>query len=717
MPMRLTLLLLLSTLLCSTLFANDPPRHTAEPPDEGMWLPLLISQNFDEMRARGIQLRPEQIYSVNNGSLKDAIVHFGGFCTGEIISDQGLILTNHHCGYDAIQSLSTIENNHLENGFWAKSKTEELPVSGLFVRFLVRMEDVSARINGEIANLSGIERDRKITELSQKIVAENTANSGYTAEVKSMYYGAEFYLFVYESYNDVRLVGTPTESIGKFGGDTDNWMWPRHTGDFSLFRVYAGPNGKPASYSPSNIPLKPKHFLPIAGKGIKPNDYTMIMGYPGRTERYLTSDIVQMRIEQSNPARVKLRTLRLKVWKEAMDVDPKVRLQYSSKYARISNYWKYFIGQTRGLKRLKTVELKKQEEAEFLKWANANPTLAAKYGSVVSNVGQAVQEFRNYNTTFTYFNECATAPEIVDLAQDFIEMQGGNASAVAEKLKPAAEKHFKDYNRALDQRMFAEMYQLYAKDVPQEQQPLFFRNAIAKYKGNTTKWAADVFKKSMFGDANKLMAFLNNPNLKALEKDPAYQLALQFNVHHQTVIMPQYYAYQAKIDQNLRTYIAGMREKNRGTKFYPDANSTMRVTYGQVLPYKPADGVDYGYITTGKGIVEKEDPTDPEFVVPTKLIDLIKRKDFGRWAENGELPVCFICNTDITGGNSGSPVINGKGELCGLAFDGNWEAMSGDIDFDADYKRTINVDIRYVLFIVDKFAGANNIIQELKIVD
>lgn len=691
------------------------PTAVCNPPDEGMWLPFLISQNYEEMKKLGLQLSPDQIYDVNKGSLKDAIVWFGGFCTGEIVSDQGLILTNHHCGYDAIQSHSTVENDILTNGFWAKTKGDEKPVDGLFVKFLVRMDDVTATVNNRVS--AGEKKDDVYTAL----IKEASESGKYDVEVKPVYYGAEHLMFVYQKFPDVRLVGTPQEAIGKFGGDVDNWMWPRHTGDFSMFRVYSGPDGNPAPYSPNNIPLKPKHSLPISLKGIKPNDFTMIMGFPGRTQRYLTSDIVNLAQESSNPSRVKLRTKRLECWKSEMDKDKGVRLQYASKYARIANYWKYFIGQNKGLKRLRTVELKRAEEKKFLDWSRGSADRTDKYSKSVENVRQAVEDFKPYNTALIYYQESALAPEIITLAYSLRALEAiiddkEKMSQFQTRVKGAIAKQFKDYHAPADKKVMAALYKYYAEDVPASQQPAFFKTIATKFKGDYNKWVDDVFAKSMFASQAKLEAFLNSPNKKALLKDPAYQIAGEFHNIFSNVVKPKFDAYNAVVDKELKSYIGGMREMNAGKRFYPDANSTMRVTYGQVRPYKPMDAVAYDYLTTLKGVYEKEDPNDPEFVVPSRLMELYKNKDFGQYAENGDVPVCFICNTDITGGNSGSPVINGKGELIGLAFDGNWEAMSGDIDFDEEYKRTINVDIRYVLFCIDKLAGATHIINEMKLV-
>jgi hypothetical protein len=717
----------------ATVRAHENERKSSPPlpPDEGMWMPMLISQNYDEMKRMGLELTPDMIYSANQSSLKDAIVWFGGFCTGEIISPEGLILTNHHCGYDAIQSHSTVQNNYLANGFWAPNKEAELPCQGLSVSFLVRMEDVTARFKNEIpANLPEDQRSSKVQQLSAEIVKNATAGNRYTAMVKDMFYGNEYYLFVYEEFNDVRLVGTPPESVGKYGGDTDNWMWPRHTGDFSLFRVYADKDGKPAAYSKDNVPYKPKHFLPVSIEGIKPNDFAMIFGFPGRTNRYLVSESIKMALELTNPARILLRDTRLKIWKEDMDANPAVRIQYASKYARIANYWKYFIGQNKGLKRLRTVEQKQKLEKEFNAWAAANPERQAKYGSVVDNLKKAVENFKPYATGFVYLNEALFAPEILSLAaqsqslaqtlpQDKKVARNEEAIAKAVKeFKATADEHFKDYYLPTDKKVFAKLLKMYHDDVPKDQQPAVFNDIVVKkYKGDFNKFADDVFAKSIFADKAKLETFLQKPEYAVLAKDPAWSFANACIQHAATKVRPPYFAYETEIAKWGRLYTQGLREWQSDKKFYPDANSTLRLTYGKVKDYKPMDAVHYDYITYLDGVIEKEDPSNPEFVVPQKLSELYRNKDYGRYADKtGRLPVCFITDNDITGGNSGSPVIDGKGRLIGLAFDGNWEAMTGDLVFDPELKRTINVDIRYVLFIIDKYAGATNLINEMKIV-
>ena len=694
--------------------------------DEGMWLPLFIDRlNYTDLEKMGLHLTAEEIYSINNSSLKDAIIIFGGGCTGEIVSPEGLIFTNHHCGYGAIQSHSTIEHDYLTYGFWAMNKNEELPNEGLSVRFLVRIEDVTEKVLITLdPTMDETKRTEKIRETSSAISKEATKDNGYDASVRSFFGGNEFYLFVYEVYNDVRLVGAPPSSIGKFGADTDNWMWPRHTGDFSVFRVYTGPDGKPAKYSKDNIPMKSKYYLPISIDGVEREDFAMILGYPGSTDRYLSSWGVQLAIDESNPTIVKIRDKKLEIMREFMDADDAVRIQYASKYARVSNYWKYFIGQTKGLKRLKVVDEKQKQEAAFGEWVNANPDKKSKFGEALQLLENGIAGKKQFNLASIYLNEAIfRGSEILSFARSYnnlqklLESKEKNAAAISDeigKLRNAAPKFFKDYCQPLDMKMLGSMLEMYYQNIPKNQQPLLLEQIFNKYKADFSTYASDVFKKSIFGSSESVNHFLDNPTSKILAKDPALQLLNAF-----LEILPPIRSgieeAAKETDKGARLYIAGLREMNPQRQYYPDANSTMRFTYGQVLDYYPADAVHYDYKTHLSGVMEKEDPSNWEFVVPEKLKKLYENKDFGRYGNDGELVVCFLTNNDITGGNSGSPVINGWGELIGLAFDGNWEAMSGDIAFEPELQRTIVVDIRYVLFIIDKYAGAKNLIDELTI--
>lgn len=694
--------------------------------DEGMWLPMLVHRlNYVDMQKAGLKLTAEEIYSVNHSSLKDAIVQFGGGCTAEIVSDQGLVFTNHHCGYGSIQSLSTVQHDYLTHGFWAFNKTEELPCPGLTVKFLVRMEDVTKTVLAKLNNkMSEKERAEAIAAVSNEIQDKAVAGTNYESRVSSFYAGNEFYLFVYEIFKDVRLVGTPPEAIGKFGADTDNWMWPRHTGDFSIFRVYAGADGKPAEYSKNNVPMKPKHFLPVSIKGVEKEDFTMIMGYPGRTNRYMTSWGVKLAIEKSGPAIVKIRDKKLSIMREYMDVDETVRLQYASKYAGIANYWKYYIGQTRALKRMKVAEKKEKIEADFTNWVSQDASRKAEYGDVLTDFANAYKLIDQYVIAQTYSQEALRGIEAGNLTSGFERL----ATLLKNKdTKPAqieqftkgmtrmTENFFKNYYQPLDQKTMGAMLEMFYKDVPADQHFAYLDEIYKKYKGDFNKYAEEVYKKSNFVNAEKVKAMLDKPSLKVIEKDPMYKLYIAITAYSND-IRTKASAGSEALTRSSRLFMAGLRSMTPDKNFAPDANSTMRVTFGNVRDYYPADAVHYNFYTTLKGVMEKEDPKNFEFIVPGKLKDLYNAKDYGQYANSkGELSVAFLANTDITGGNSGSPVINGNGELVGLAFDGNWEAMSGDIAFEPDMQRTIAVDVRYVLFIIDKYAGAKNLIDELAI--
>jgi hypothetical protein len=695
--------------------------------DEGMWIPLLVQRlNYADMQKMGLKLTPEEIYSVNQSCLKDAIVIFGRGCTGEIISDQGLLITNHHCGYGQIQAHSELQHDYLTDGFWAMSLEEELPNPGLTVQFLIRIQDVSDTMNGQLtAVMTEDQRAEKIKAVTDELVKKATDGTIYNASVRSFFGGNEFYLFVYETYKDVRLVGAPPSAIGKFGGDTDNWMWPRHTGDFSMFRVYSGPDGKPAEYSKDNIPLKPKHFLPVSLDGYKPGDFSMILGYPGSTNRYLPSWGVKQAINITNPAIVKIRQKKLDIMGSAMYAIDEVRIQYASKYARISNYWKYYIGQTKGLKRLDVYDKKVAIENEFRTWVDASPDRRAKYGEALTDIETAYKTISQYALAGVYYSEAALrGPEIISYASTFKPLADEMAAAKPDKekldkiisgLKSAAPGYFKDYFRPVDQETFDNMMKLFYEDVPAAQQPPYLAEMVKKNKSDYLKFGSSVYDKSMFINLELVNAFLDDPDLKRLQKDPVYKAYLAFNDKYQE-IQKMVKDAGTLLARGNRLFIAGLREMNPEHKYAPDANSTMRLTYGTVGGYRPADAVYYDYYTTLDGVMEKDDPSNSDFIVPQTLRDLYAAKDFGRYAENGVMKTCFLTNQDITGGNSGSPVINAYGQLLGLAFDGNWEAMSGDIAFEPELQRTIAVDIRYVLFIIDKYAGAKNLINEMSIV-
>jgi hypothetical protein len=702
------LVLLSSLLMCFSFQAKA---------DEGMWMLNIIGKRYEQMKAMGLELSPEQIYSINQSSLKDAVVNFGGFCTGEIISDKGLLLTNHHCGYERIQMHSTTEKNYLKDGFWAKNLADELPNSGLFVTFLVKIEDVTE----SLINLKGEALGTKMAELENEAIGD----SHYTAEIKDFFAGNKYYLFTYETYTDVRLVGAPPSSVGKFGGDTDNWMWPRHTGDFALFRVYAGKDGKPAEYSKDNVPLKPKHFLPVSLDGVEENDFAMILGYPGSTERYLPTEGVKLLLEETNPARIKLREKRLAIMKAEMEKDAKIDLMYSPKYFQISNYYKYFIGQNRGIKNLNVIAEKRQEEADFVTWVNTSEQNQKEYGGVIQGFSEIYQSYKDVNLPYVYLNEGAFASDIMLLAYHMAPMYAALKSGmkkeqmqgVLDDMKVKAEEHFADYYAPIDQKILAAMLKSYKEDIASIYHPTIIQDINKKYKGNFDKYADYVFKKSILTTKEKTLAFIENPDLQVIEKDPAFEAMLSVLGTFRSTAGAKLGEIYGTLDSLNFLYLKGKQMMFPDSTFYPDANFTQRLTYGKVSGYWAQDGVYYNYYTTLKGVIEKENPLSEEFVVEPGIKELYEKKEYGQYAnKDGELPVCFISNNDITGGNSGSPVINGKGHLIGTAFDGNWEAMSGDIEFSPKLQRTIITDIRYVLFIIDKYADAKHLIDEMEII-
>jgi len=697
--------------------------------DEGMWVPSLIGKNYDEMVRMGLKLSKEDLYSINQASLKDAIVQFGGGCTGEIISSQGLLLTNHHCGYSYIAGLSSVEKNYLDNGFWAKSMAEELPAPGLSVIFLQRIEDVTKEVMDYTANAKGEEYNRKFDEIRKKIEDRASKNGKLVANVREYFNGNQILLLTYKRYTDVRLVGTPPKSLGKFGGDTDNWMWPRHTADFSMFRVYAGADNQPAAYAASNKPYQPKKFLPVSIGGVKEGDYAMIFGYPGRTNRYEVASGLNVALSDVNPSIVNIRDKRLSIMRKHMDANKAVYLNYTSSYASIANYWKYYIGQTEQLKRLKVVDKKQQQEAAFTEWAKVNDPQDA---GLVTEYNNAWSAYAPYAKHAIYYSEAFRAPALTRLAAAMEPLakaleRGQTSKDTLEKytsqLKTGRRALMKGYDQPLDQELFAEMTKMYYNDVPKAQQPTIFDEVIFKKYGKDQNkafdsYAASVYKNTFLLDSNKFNAFLEKPTLKQLNSDPAIQYAFSFVRNWEHNYAPKADAFNAQKKELAKRYIKGQMEWKKDRLFYPDANSTMRISYGKVLSYAPQDGVFYDYYTTLDGLMAKYQPGDDEFDVPQDLITLYKNKNFGRYADkDGKVRTCFITNNDITGGNSGSPVINGNGELIGLAFDGNWEAMSGDIAFDKKYKRTICVDTRFVLFLIDKMGGAKNLIREMEVRD
>ena len=684
--------------------------------DEGMWLPSLIAQRISDMQEKGFKLDAEDIYSINQASLKDAVVLFGRGCTGELISAEGLLLTNHHCGYAQIQTHSSVEHDYLKDGFWAMSREEELPNPGLSVSFLDRMEDVTERVlDGYTSDMTEDQRVAIVKKNSEAILAEVSAlGNGIRGAVEALYYGNQYFLFVYRQYDDVRLVGGPPSSIGKFGGDTDNWVWPRHTGDFSMFRIYADKNNKPAAYSADNVPYKPVKHLKVSLAGVENGDYTMIMGFPGSTQRYMTSYEIDEMLNVTNPQRIYIRGERQAILKEDMQASDKIRIQYASKYASSSNYWKNSIGMSRGVLKLNVKGKKKAQENAFQQWANYNTLPEEGYIDALQKIREAVEEREEATATSQYLSEAfLRAVEFVMPAMRYGNMKQMND---VERAKAQAAAFFKDYSPSTDRKVAKRMLTIVRENM--KTLPSFYAEEIdAKFGGDINAYVDYLFDNSIFVDEAKTMAMIENFDAEKVAADPAMPMVksvyeMYSKASKSTRTSSEKYA------EGHRKYIAGLMMQHPDKMWYSDANFTLRLTYGNVGAYDPKDGVTYKYYTTLKGVMEKEDPSNPmEFTVPERLKELYAQKDFGRYADkNGELRVGFISNNDITGGNSGSPVLNARGELIGLAFDGNWEAMSGDIAFEPELQRTISVDIRYVLFVVDKFAGAGHLVDEMTIV-
>ena len=703
--------------------------------DEGMWLPMFVERlNYVDMQKMGLQLTPEELYSINNSSLKDAIVGLsegatprGFFCTGEIVSQNSLMFTNHHCGYNAIQKLSTVEHDYLTDGFWAKDFSEELPAEGISASFLVRMEDVTEQVLSVVNDtMTWAERNAAIAAKSKELELAASEDGKYNPIISAFFEGNEYYMFVYRVYTDVRLVGTPPSSIGKFGGDTDNWMWPRHTGDFSIFRVYADAEGNPAPYSPDNKPLTPKHHLPVSLDGIQQDDFTMIWGFPGSTERYLTSYGIDYNVESFYPTIHDIFKLQTDVMDEFMQKDASVNIMYADDKAGLANTWKNFEGQMLMLRKNKVAETKAELENQFTEWLNANPAKAEEYGDVLNTLAESYELVHQITPSIYYPNYLAMTGAI-GISGEFAAYAGTDkkdkeAVAAAEEALKAidVDAFFAETYKPLEDKMLVEMLKLYYNTFDAEANPNFYNLVEKKYKGDVVALANDILENSIFATPESIKAFIEKPNAKKVEKDPAY-VVMNTMINHLVTNLAPYRATMQTISENNHLFVKGLREFYAATQpekdLYPDANSSLRMSYGSVQDYQPADAIHYDYICTANGILEKYVPGDYEFDVPQRLLDLIEARDFGQYAdENGELVVCFLSTNDITGGNSGSPIMNGKGELIGLAFDGNWEAMSGDINFEPKLQRTINVDARYVLFVIDKFAGATNLIEELTIV-
>jgi len=699
--------------------------------DEGMWLPLLLGQQvYDDMVKKGLKLTKEQLYSINKPSVKDAILIFGGGCTGEIVSNQGLIFTNHHCGYAAIAAASSVQNNYLRDGFYARTQADEIPAAGYSVQFLLRIEDVTTRMDSVLKGLSGADRAKKAAEKMMALNQEfSDVGNGIEARVNALFKGNQYLVFVYQRYKDIRLVGAPPESVGKFGGDTDNWEWPRHTGDFSVFRVYADASGKPTEYSTANKPLKPKYFLPVSIKGLKDGDFSMIFGYPGGTNRYESSYGIKLKTDIENPSLVELRDVRLKHMFEQMRKDPGVKLKLASNYASIANYWKFFDGESKQLLKYKVLEQKQAEEQAFLAWAKGKP----EYENIFSDWKKAYDQWAPYAKHRQYLTEGILGSPLLAFASTLqlleTEMvKKGVDHADTKKALAAADKartnFLNEEDLPSDKKIVADVSRMFYENIDKNQHPIGFfegvRNTYGDLKENTTweKYSANILGTTMVMDDNKWKAFMARPDAVTLQGDAAYSTVSQFVKNYTGKYLPVRQNFNIINEDLGRQYLKGVMEMNPKKKMYPDATFTMRVSYGNVKSYLPRDAVKYDYVCTMSGVLQKYIPGDYEFDLPAKQVDLAKKKDFGQYIDKSrnDLVVTFITTNDITGGNSGSPVMNANGELIGLAFDGNYEALSHKIAFDKDLNRTICVDVRYVLWCIDKLGGAPWIVNELKLV-
>ena len=700
--------------------------------DEGMWIPILIEKyNIKLMQEKGFKLTAEDIYSVNKACMKDAILIFGGGCTGEVISGEGLLITNHHCGYGQIQKHSSLEHDYLANGFWAMSKEEELSNPGLSVTFLRSMEDVTDKVlKGVTEGMAAADRDKIVNANIAEISSNAVEGTGYSASVRPFYMGNQYFLFVSELFRDVRLVGAPPSAIGKFGGETDNWIWPRHTGDFSLFRIYADKNNKPSDYSKDNVPYKPVYFFPISLKGVKEGDFTMVFGYPGTTSEYVPSYYIDMVKNYINPKMIAIRTKKIEIMEAAMATDPLIRIQYSAKKSGIANSWKKWIGEIQGLDKMNTIGKKQEYEAKFSKWVSEDNSRTAKYGNILPMYKELYTSLRDYSLVSGYTNEVtggggAEAINFSRSLRGLADLYEKNSPSDAintakDNLLKGSETFFKDYNKATDKKLFVIVMTMYGENLdPRWQTPAYikFKNQC---KGNFQAAADKLYDQTVFTDETKYNAFVNGfskSSIAKLKKDQFYILSTDAAEFIANNIRGELNRINGEIQKLNKTYMAAQMEFDREKMFYPDANSTLRITYGQVKGYISKDAVYFTHYTTLKGIMEKNDPAIYDYDVPDKLKDLYQKRDFGRYTQDGEVPVCFIANNHTTGGNSGSPVINADGQLIGVNFDRAWEGVASDMAFNPEQSRNISLDIRYALFIIDKFAGAGYLLKEMTIIE
>ena len=704
--MKKTLLLAAALLLCLP----------AAKADDGMWLPCDIAKRIADMQAKGFRLSAEDVYSINQASLKDAVVHFNGGCTGELISDEGLLITNYHCGYSQIQAHSSVDHDYLRDGFWAMTIDQELPNNNLFVRFLVRMEDVSAKVlAGYDEGMTESQRDSLVKANGKPLIeAARKEGAGYSANIQPLYYGNQYFMWVYQTFTDVRLVGAPPTAIGKFGGDTDNWMWPRHTGDFSLFRIYADKDNNPAPYSPDNVPYRPRKHFKMSVKERNEGDFTFVYGYPGRTQEYIYSEAVRYISEVSDPEKHDLRSLRLDVQHKYMSQDQKVRIQYSAKNASVSNAWKKWFGEMKGIRKMKAYENKKEFEAAFDEWAKGKP----EYEGLIAKLDKLYAELEPYAYAMDYYGESIRANEIIAFADQLKgEMDRG---ASTERTSAMIDGFFKNYYQPIDKESFCLLLEQSAQKVPDSFKPAYYFEQMEKY-GSVENWVESIFRESALTSPEKAKALMSSAAAsgdawEVLSYDPAFAFSNAFKSHYITEIQKPYNSINSQITLLYRTYMRGQMEFDTERDFFPDANSTLRIAYGQIAGYAPADGIIYTPVSTLEGVMQKDNPDIFDYNIPQALRDIHAAKDYGKWECNGTVPVCFIANNHTTGGNSGSPVIDADGNLIGINFDRVWEGTMSDIVFDPEICRNISLDMRYVLFIIDKLAHAERILDEIEVV-
>jgi hypothetical protein len=696
--------------------------------DEGMWMPQLINAlNFNDMKKNGFKLSAEQIYSINKASMKDAVAIFGGGCTAEVISNKGLILTNHHCGFSSIANLSSVEKDYLTNGYFAMNQSEEMYCKNLTVTFIKRIEDVTAKVLANIKpNFSEFQKDSTAQANIKVLEKSAKKDTHYETFIRPFYYGNEYYLFVTEVFKDIRLVGAPPEDIGKFGGETDNWVWPRHNADFSMFRIYASAENKPADYSKDNVPYKPGYSFPISLKGVEKGDFTMVYGFPGRTQEYLTSYAVNLLMNQQDPLRVKLRDLRLKIMEADMKSNDTVRLMYVNRYANVANAYKKWSGEALGLQKSDAVEKKRSSEANFLKLVSTNPEKKQSYTNLFSQFSKLYEDYAPLSKQYDYFSECLLGIDGFRMVGSFINVfselkkkQAGKENkftTVFNETKPAIP--FKNFNKELDKKLCMAMLDIYAKEVESSLRPSYLDSLLSLYKGDTKSLTEFLYNNSNFIDNNKAQAMFNSfeQNASLYERDPLYALVSSIYLHYQKTVIQQVNYYERRINELQKEYMQALKETIKDKKFYPDANGTLRVSYGKVADYAGKDGISYLHYTTMDGIVQKNNTGLEDFYVKPRLIELYNKKDFGQYADkNGILRVAFIGSNHTTGGNSGSPVLNAKGELIGTNFDRNWEGTMSDVMYNVSFCRNICLDIRYTLWIVDKYAGAGYLLNEMKL--